>query len=266
MQNLHGVLAIIATFAIAACAPKELGPSAAHPAPSETAPDAPAVAESPRTEDLPVPGFRPAVLVVPPGEGPHPVFVAAHGAGDRGEWQCEWWEPLLGARAFVLCPRGRPMSFANIEQGGHYYPDHFALEKEVLAALGALSEKYGARVDPGPAAYAGYSQGGIMGALFTQQHGQRFSRLALIEGGYTEWDIPSALRFKRAGGERVLFACGQRYCTRHAKQAMQWLDRAGVATRLEDAPGAGHTYGGAVGERVSAALAWLFEGDPRWAD
>jgi predicted esterase len=261
MEKLHGALAMVALIALGACAPRELGPApSASPEPDREPPGAP------RTEELPVQGFRPAVLVVPPGSGPHPVLVAAHGAGDRAEWQCEWWGPLVGARGFVLCPRGRPMSFADVEHGGHYYPDHFALEKEVLAALESLAKVHGAAVDPGPVAYAGYSQGAIMGALFTQKRGGTFARLALIEGGYTEWDVPTARRFKQSGGERVLFACGQRYCERHAKTSVAWLERAGVAARLENAPGGGHSYGGSVGDRVSAALSWWLEGDPRWAD
>jgi predicted esterase len=260
VQKLHAA-AMIAIFTLAACAPKELGP-ASGPIPHERGSER----EEPTTEELAVPGFRPAVLVVPPGAGPHPVLVAAHGAGDRAEWQCEWWAPVLGSRGFVLCPRGRPMSYAEGAEGGHYYPDHFKLEKEVLSALAALSEAHGSAVDPGPVAYAGYSQGGIMGALFTAKRGDRFARLALIEGGYTEWDVATARRFKQAGGQRVLFACGQRYCARHAEKSIGWLERAGVGSRLEHAPGAGHTYGGAVGDRVSAALSWWLEGDPRWAD
>jgi pimeloyl-ACP methyl ester carboxylesterase len=254
------LLLALAIFLLAACREPAMRAESV-PAPAPAPPSA-----EPETTELAVPGHRPAVLVVPPGAGPRPVLVAAHGAGDRAEWQCEWWAPLLGRRGFVLCPRGRPMTNAPGADTGYYYPDHYALGKEVLAALDALGSEYGERVDTDRATYAGYSQGAIMGALFAAPRGNRFARLVLIEGGYAEWNVPSATRFRRAGGERVLLACGQSYCQRGAERAILWLRRAGVEARLEHAPGAGHTYGGEIGERVASALPWLFDGDSRWAD
>jgi predicted esterase len=264
MQQLHGsptltFLLALAISLFAGCA----GPAPSAPAAPARQPEPPA---EPETTELAVPGHRPAVLVVPPGAGPHPVLIAAHGAGDRAEWQCEWWEPLVGARGFVLCPRGRPMSNAPGDDTGYYFPDHYKLGKEVLAALASLGQEYGARVDTSRATYAGYSQGAIMGALFAAPRGDRFARLILIEGGYSEWDVATATRFRRAGGERVLLACGISHCQRAAERSLRWLRKAGLDARLEHAPGAGHTYGGAVGDRVASALPWLFEGDARWAD
>jgi predicted esterase len=245
----------------AACAP---APPAEPPRPVPATEPPPAPAPEPETVELAVPGFRPAVVIAPGGSGPYPVLVAAHGAGDRAEWQCEWWLPVLGRRGFVLCPRGRAMSNAPGADTGYYFEDHHRLEREVLAAIRELRETFGARVDPGPALYAGYSQGAIMGALFTSRRGAEFSRLILIEGGYEEWNVPAARRFKQAGGERVLFACGHAYCAREADKAIGWLRRGGIAGRLEHVPGGGHTYAGEVGERVAAALGWLLEGDARW--
>jgi predicted esterase len=240
-----------------------MGPPA-EPDPGER--DSARASEPPQTVELDVPRFRPAVLVVPPGSGPHPVFVAAHGAGGRGEWQCEWYTPILGDRAFILCPRGRAMTNAPDADTGYYYEDHYKLDREVMAALDALRARYAPAADTTRVTYAGYSQGAIMGALFAQKRGDVFSRLVLIEGGYEEWNVPSARRFQQAGGERVLFACGNAYCASKAERSVQWLERAGVPARLEHAPGGGHTYAGAVGERVIAALPWLFEGDERWTD
>jgi predicted esterase len=261
MQELHGrprirraaALLVLSSLWLG-CAPREMGPAEAV----ESAP------QPPTTVDLDVPDFRPAVLVVPGRPGPHPVLVVAHGAGDRGEWQCEWWTPVLGERAFILCPRGRKVSYLAGADDSSYFVDHHKLGREVTAALGALRERYGSDVDPGPVAFAGFSQGGIMGALYAQKRGDVFARLALIEGGYEEWNLPIARRFKQTGGERVLLACGIRYCARGAERSRGWLEQAGVAARVEHAPGAGHTYAGEVGNRIIAALPWLFEGDSRW--
>src|SRR5687768_10364236 len=38
---------------------------------------------------LEVPGFLPAVLLVPAGSEPRPLVAAAHGAGGSPEWECE---------------------------------------------------------------------------------------------------------------------------------------------------------------------------------
>ena len=76
-----------------------------------------------------MPGFLPAVLVVPAGTQPRPLLVAAHGAGGAPEWDCDYWSRLIADRAFVLCPRGTAMS-----PGSFYFKQHYALGAEVAAA------------------------------------------------------------------------------------------------------------------------------------
>lgn len=211
--------------------------------------------------DLPVEGHLPAVLALPTGDSPRPLLVVAHGAGDKPEWQCEWWSVALAGRALVLCLRGSAM-YPRKPDTGFYFRDHYALGRELTAALRALERAHGTRIAAGAPVFAGFSQGAIMGALVAQERAPLFSRLMLIEGGYDEWNVAGAKKLGR--GARVLFACGQSYCASHARTAMQWLSRAGVEARLEHAPRAGHTYAGEVGERVREALPWLVDGDVRW--
>ncbi len=212
---------------------------------------------------LDVPGFGPSVLSLPAGDGRFPLLVVAHGAGDKPEWQCEWWSSVLGSSALVLCLRGRAM-YPRRADTGYYFSDHYALERELLAALSALQRTHGERISPGKAAFAGFSQGAIMGALVLPAHAERFDRLILVEGGYDDWNVAQAKKLARAGSTRVLFACGQTYCSTRAKRSASWLARGGVASRVELAPRAGHTYAGEVGERVQKALPWVFGGDARW--
>jgi pimeloyl-ACP methyl ester carboxylesterase len=219
---------------------------------------------APTRAELDVPGHAKAVLSLPAASlGAKPLLVVAHGAGDRPEWQCDWWAGALGNRAVVLCLRGSAM-YPRRADTGYYFRHHHALEDEALAALDALEREHAPRLAPGPAVYVGFSQGAIMGALFVAKHPERFRRVILIEGGYDEWDVPTSRRFAAGGGARVLFACGQSYCASHARASMRWLGIGGVNARLELAPGAGHTYAGDVGERVLAAFAWVVDGDPRW--
>lgn len=189
--------------------------------------------------------------------------MVAHGAGGDARWHCELWRQLTGGEAYVLCPRGVRMVADRRVPSGYYFPDHHHLEREVVATMQALRSAAPEAADGG-LVYVGYSQGATMGALMVGEHAGTFSRLVLIEGGSYEWSIPHARRFGRGGGERVLFVCGRRSCDAGARQSAAWLEQAGVKARAEYAPGAGHTPVGRVLERVTAALPWLLDGDPRW--
>jgi predicted esterase len=202
------------------------------------------------------------VAVPQAGSTPKPLLIATHGAGDTPAWQCQLWQQLIGARGFVLCPAGVP--FSRSRNSGYFYRNHHLLEREVLAAVKALRTAYAGRVDTEAAVYTGYSQGATMGALMVVNHAAEFSRLVLIEGGHHEWNVTVAKKYKRGGGQRVLFACGVRYCKRGADKSAGYLDTAGVPARVEYVEGAGHIYDGPVAERVLASFEWLVEGDPRW--
>lgn len=213
---------------------------------------------------LEVPGFAPAVVAAPePAAGPLPLVVAAHGAGDTPESQCEVWSELVRLRAVVLCPRGKPIGRGG--QNGYFYANHHELERELVAALAALRAQFGERIAAGPGIYAGYSQGATMGALMILKHGAEFPRLALIEGGFDVWSIGRAKAYRAAGGRRVLIACGTGHCRKHADASARWLTASGVEARSEHVAGGGHAYWGRVAERVQNALPWLLEGDERWA-
>ncbi len=212
---------------------------------------------------LAVEGFRPAVVELPPDDGScYPVVVAAHGAGDGPRYQCAFWRELLGERAIVLCPTGLPLGKS--DEDGHYYKDHLELEREVLAAVSALRTEFADEIAPGPFVYVAYSQGATMGSLMLPPHGDVFQRLVLIEGGFEQWNVPIAKRFREAGGKRVLFACGTKGCNRGAERSAEWMKQAGLDARVEYVPGGGHTYGGAVGERMLSSLDWVLSGDPRF--
>jgi predicted esterase len=207
---------------------------------------------------LKVPGFDDAAVSFPSrGPAGQPLVVATHGAGDNAVWQCEAWRERLGDRGIVLCPAGPRVAW---NSDGRYYPDHFALEKIVLASLEALRRTL---PDPSVAArgvYTGYSQGATMGALMIVSHGGTFPRLALVEGGFEGWTFARAMKFKKSGGERVLFVCGTGHCRKHATTSARALERSGVATRVVADLSAGHTYGGAVERILMDSFAWLVEG------
>lgn len=219
--------------------------------------------------ELMVPGHEAAVVSVPRSEARRrPLLVAAHGAWDRPEPHCALWRRVVADRAFVLCPRGiRTNRHAPHSQAAYYYPDHFALAREVLAAMDALVARYQNRVDASRAVWAGFSQGAIHGALLVTLHPEKFPRAVLIEGGngfFNEWSPYSARKYARAG-ERVLFGCGSVHCVRTAERCAGYLEPRGVAARITHAEGAGHSYGPAMETRLSENLEWVVAGDARWS-
>jgi pimeloyl-ACP methyl ester carboxylesterase len=245
-------------------------PAVAQPrGPSPIAPDPPEA--EPGMIDLPVEGHRPAVVSIPLGAtSPRPILVIAHGAGGRPEPHCDFWRSILGARGFLLCPRGVLLgAYAAPADQGYFYPDHHALEREVTAALAALRARFGDRLDDRAPIYVGFSQGATMGALAFVKRPAAFARLILIEGGVgesDEWTINGARAFHEGGAERVLFACGRVSCFTAARRSLTYLGKAGLEGRVVHGAGAGHTYGGAVADAVIRALPWVLEGDPRWSD
>lgn len=229
-------------------------PSAALPALPPTEPAESGFFELARPDE-------PAIVSLPTSGKPEPLVVAVHGAGDGPEWQCALWRRLLGDRAVIVCPSGPSLGAGS---DGHYFPEHHTLERIVLDTATDARETFSSRILEGPAVYIAYSQGATMGALMLVAHGERYPRLVLVEGGYSEWNVERGLRFRESGGERVLFACGTGNCARKARRSAEWLERAGIEAKVVDAPGAGHTYGGAVAHRVQDAFDWVVAGLPGW--
>ena len=210
------------------------------------------------TRSLEVPGFEPALLYSPPGAALRPLLIAAHGAGGSPEWECEYWRRLTEGRAFLLCLRGTPLGTYD----GFYYRNHIALERELVAAerVARASEP---RIALGGGIYAGFSQGSTMGTAMIAAHGAAFPFLVLIEN-FELWNVPRARAFARAGGKRVLIACGSRECQKVGKESLRWLRAGGLDARLEFAPGAGHTPAGPVMDRVRLSLPWLMGDERLW--
>jgi predicted esterase len=251
---------------------------------SELPPLAPPASPAPT---LAVPGYSEAVTVVPSGiTTPAPVVVAVLGIGDTPESQCAVWRELVGQRAFVLCPRGKPHfvrervegdtsepdtegeepaeDAGKVVQSGFYHPQLEVLEREVEAGLGALRAQYGAYVAAGPALYAGFSRGAFLGASLVAKHPATFSRAVLIEGGQSAWNDETAATFAENGGKRVLFACGQPSCVAEAERAAALLAKRNVQTRIVHGQGEGHGYKRQVKEQVKESLDWATDGDPLW--
>ena len=207
---------------------------------------------------LNVEGFADAVVAVPAADEHRPLVVAAHGNFDRPSWQCREWQQLMGPRAFVLCPRGQPRPDSpSAEDVRFTFGSNEALEREIDAGVAALRARYGRWLEGGPALYAGFSLGAILGVKIAARRPSLFPRLILIEGGHDAWTAARVKAYAAGGGERVLFACGQKSCQLAAWAAVQKLRAVHIDSRVVLSVGAGHSYGGAISESIREQLDWL---------
>jgi predicted esterase len=136
------------------------------------------------------------------------------------------------------------------------------LNRELIAAQQAARASQ-PRILAGSGIYAGFSQGATMGTAILAQHAKAFPYGVFIEG-FMPWNVPGARQFLRAGGRRVLLACGSKECAKVGTPSVHWLQVGGCEARLEYAPGAGHTPAGQVMDQIASALPWLLAGDPNW--
>lgn len=204
--------------------------------------------------------FEPALLWY---KNSAPVFVITHGAGGHAAWHCQHYHRLLDGRATLICPQGK-LRHAKEPALGYYYPDHLALRREVLSAVERFEALAPQTLARRPYVYAGYSQGATMGALAFAEHGELFSQLVLVEGGFADWSDALISRFRATGGGGVLFICGTKQCATQATSAAGRFVAHGLKSSAFWAKGAGHIPDGAVGQTLSEHLGFLLDLDPRW--
>jgi predicted esterase len=259
-RRLHRstIISAVILVALTGCSSSLLSSSAAPPHEQRLALPGTLDSAPSGAEVLEVPGFLPAVLVVPNGVGTRPLVVAAHGAGGAPEWECDYWARLTAEQAFVLCLRGTRIS----PRAGFYFRNHLELDAELTAALAAARLRF-PRIAPNSGIYAGFSQGASMGALIVDRHAAELPYVVLIEG-FQQWNVLLGRAFAKRGGKAVLFACGTRECANTAEASVQALQRAGPRARAEYATGAGHTPAGQVEGLVASGLPWLLEDDAAW--
>lgn len=237
--------------------------AAAHAEPLPKVPSSPALvpltAPSPFVT-LPVPGFRDAVVSVPLGATePRIVAVALHGNFDRPEWQCQVWRQITQAEVFVLCPRGIPRTDVSKQEDRWEWGSVAKTKAELVAALGALRERFGSHIRSGPIVFTGFSLGAILGARMLQDPELGIGAAVLTEGGYAGWTSAKA-KTAASSLSGVLFACGQTDCRNKLRQSLPMFEKAGLKVTLVAEVKAGHTYDGPVADAIQAEWPALLRG------
>ena len=242
--------------------------SASLPAsPSQPPPAAATAADLPRPLPsageliaLPVEGFAEQVATVPSEPAPsYRLVVALHGNYDRPEWQCETWLPILGKRAFVLCPRGIARGDAPRGADRWTFAGKQELEREIEAGVAALVSRFGRALRASDRVLLGFSLGAILGVPLALESAGVYRTLIAIEGGWESWSARRVSAFVAAGGHRALFACGQTACRGAVRRLEPSVRAQGLDLRHGFVP-AGHRYDGPVAAIVRDNLAWLEAG------
>ena len=234
---MRGSVCLVGAMLLGGCghaspAPQDPSPptstaSSASVAEAAPEPGLPPLGSDPPIVPLPVEGFPDAVVSIPLGAtSPKPVVVATHGMWDFPEGLCDDQRFIFHDRAWVICPRGRPMPDKTFR-----YDSADSLAREIDADVRALATRYPGYVDDGPMLYTGFSLGAILGVAIVTREPARFPRAVLIEGGEDRWTPALAAKYARGGGQRVLFACGLKGRVPSAQQAAATLTRAGVGAR-----------------------------------
>ena len=233
--------------------------SAPVPPPNAPAPALPALRTESWIVELEVPGFGSAVVAPPQGtRAPRPVVVALHGYGDRPDWQCGAWTGVTEARVFVVCPRGIELPSP---PGNFAFGSLLDTEREVFAVLRALEARFTGYVSP-ERALVGFSLGASRAAQLAARNPKEFPRIALVEGGATEWSSRASRSFRDGGGERVLLVCSQAGCEGLLRAQGRLSEGPSTQVRVEYLGPLGHTLGPKATAKLKDPWRWLAEGWP----
>ena len=151
-----------------------------------------------RTGDVEVNGVRlHARLTLPPGEGPHPAIVIAHGSGGEAATRTYGtpdFFPAHGVASLVYDKRGTGRS------SGTYGMDFHQLADDLVEVVAWLAEQPG--VDRARIGVAGYSQGGWIGPLAASETALLHYVIAnygMIDSPRAEARLETEARFRRLG-------------------------------------------------------------------
>jgi predicted esterase/LysM repeat protein len=210
-----------------------------------------------------LPGAAPAYYFEPQGKGRlglKPVLVYLHGRGGHPESDCRRWAPVARRYGWLVCPSG-PVPYGDGRAWDNNWPSaHHA----TMAAINALRDKYGRRVQLWGNTLIGFSEGAYAAMNVGVREPRTFNRWLILAANSKYWGGPGleALGSAKNRVRRVYLITGEHDgVIEGTHQVEAWLQKAGVPTRVKTPDNMGHEVPlEKKTEMYRSALAWLDEG------
>ncbi len=210
-----------------------------------------------------LPGAAPAYYFEPQGKGRlglRPVVVYLHGRGGHPEADCRRWASLARRYGWLVCPSG-PVPYGDGRAWDNNWPSaHHA----TMAAINALRDKYGRRVQLWGNTLIGFSEGAYAAMNVGVREPRTFNRWLILAANSKYWGGPGleALGSAKNRVRRVFLITGEHDgVIEGTHQVEEWLQKAGVPTKVVTPSNMGHeTPLEKKTEMYRGALSWLDAG------
>jgi predicted esterase/LysM repeat protein len=210
-----------------------------------------------------LPGAAPAYYFEPQGKGRlglKPVIVYLHGRGGHPEADCRRWASLARRYGWLVCPSG-PVPYGDGRAWDNNWPSaHHA----TMAAINALRDKYGRRVQLWGNTLIGFSEGAYAAMNVGVREPRTFNRWLILAANSKYWGGPGleALGSAKNRVRRVFLITGEHDgVIEGTHQVQAWLQKAGVPTKVVTPSNMGHeTPLEKKTEMYRGALSWLNAG------
>jgi predicted esterase/LysM repeat protein len=210
-----------------------------------------------------LPGAAPAYYFEPQGKGRlglRPVLVYLHGRGGHPEADCRRWATLARRYGWLVCPSG-PVPYGDGRAWDNNWPSaHHA----TMAAINALRDKYGRRVQLWGNTLIGFSEGAYAAMNVGVREPRTFNRWLILAANSKYWGGPGleALGSAKDRVRRVFLITGEHDgVIEGTHQVQAWLQKAGVPTKVVTPSNMGHeTPLEKKTEMYRGALSWLDAG------
>ena len=210
-----------------------------------------------------LPGASPAYYFPPQGKGRlglKPVIVYLHGRGGHPEADCRRWAGVARGYGWLVCPSG-PVPYGDGRAWDNNWPSaHHA----TMAAINALRDKYGRRVQLWGNTLIGFSEGAYAAMNVGVREPRTFNRWLILAANAKYWGGPGleALGSAKDRVRRVFLITGEHDgVIEGTHQVQEWLKKAGVPTKVITPNNMGHEVPlEKKTEMYRSALGWLDQG------
>ena len=215
-------------------------------------------------QTLEVPHAPPAYYYEPVGRGRlglRPVIMYLHGRGGHPERDCQRWAPIARRLGWLVCPSGQEDRGGGARGWDNNWP---AAEHVVLAALQALRDKYGHRVQLHGNTLIGFSEGAYVAMNVGVREPRTFNRWLILAADNDYWGGAGleALQKGHRSIRRVYLITGEQDGTIDGTgQVRHWLEQQHVAVHASTPSDMGHEVQLEKKRAMyRAALVWLDRG------